>query len=237
MVQIVNDRPQTLLAAARYYSTERATAYIASIKWPDGPCCPKCGSVNVGTIASRGKFQCREKGCRKQFSLITGTIMESSHLRLDQWILAVWMIANCRNGVSSCEIARTVGCKQQSAWHLLHRVRHLFTQDRREPMSGIVEVDETLVGGRYEFMHAARRERAMMEGSRYGKTLVMGMLERRTGQVRAGVISDATVKIAKYEISGNIQPGTEIHTDGAAIYGWVKNGYVHRSVNHRAGQY
>src|SRR5215470_5928402 len=110
------------MAAVRYFTPERATEYVKSIKWPHGPVCPKCGSVNVGEIKSRARFQCREKECRAQFSLTTGTIMEASHMPLEKWIMAVWMIANCRNGVSSCEIARTIGCKQQSAWHLLHRV-------------------------------------------------------------------------------------------------------------------
>src|SRR5690606_32774735 len=117
--------PQTLLAAMRHFDPDTARRYVESIKWPGGACCPQCGSVNVGEIKSRARYQCREKGCRKQFSLYTGTIFEGTHLRLDQWVAGVWMIVNCRNGISSCEIARTIGCKQQSAWHLLHRVRHL----------------------------------------------------------------------------------------------------------------
>lgn len=98
--------PRTLMEAMRHFTPEVADAYIASIKWPEGPYCPKCGSVNVGTIALHRRFQCRENGCRKQFSVTTGTIMEATHLLSDQWVVAFWMILGCRNGVSSCEIAR-----------------------------------------------------------------------------------------------------------------------------------
>src|SRR4051812_9660040 len=96
------ENPQTLLAAMRHFDCETARRYVESIKWTDGPVCPKCGSMNVGTLKRGGMFQCREKGCRKQFSLIVGTIFEGTHIPMDKWCLGVWQIANCKNGVSSC---------------------------------------------------------------------------------------------------------------------------------------
>jgi transposase-like protein len=236
-VVAVNEKlPGTLLAAARYFDAEKSAAYIASIKWPGGPCCPKCGSVNVGEIKSRARFQCREKQCRKQFSLITGTIMESSHLRLEQWVLAVWMIVNCRNGVSSCEIARHVGCKQQSAWHLLHRVRHVLQQDHSEPMRGVVEADETYIGGLLEYMHADKRREKRKSG--YGKTAVLGMLNKTTGEVRAHPITHRDDTWVRPSIEKNVAPGSELHTDcGTAFRSWTLPRYNHHTVNHSAGQY
>ena len=106
--------PRTLMEAVRHFTPEVADAYVASIKWPEGPVCPKCGSIRVGKIKSRNRHQCREKECRHQFSLIADTIFAGTHMRLDQWLAGVWMVVNCKNGVSSCELARALGCKQQS---------------------------------------------------------------------------------------------------------------------------
>lgn len=94
----VNQNPRTLMEAMRHFDIETAEKFIAGIKWPEGPCCPKCGSINVGAIPSRRRFQCREKGCRRQFSLTTNTILEATHLRADQWVIAIWLIVNSKNG-------------------------------------------------------------------------------------------------------------------------------------------
>lgn len=224
--------PGTLLAAMRYYDAETARAYITSIKWPDGPCCPKCGSVNVAEIPTRARFRCRERGCRTQFSLITGTIMESTHLRLDQWIAAVWMIANCRNGVSSCEIARTIGCKQQSAWHLLHRVRHILAPETEGQFKGEVEADETFVGGLFKFMSESRRKRAENNGRPNGKSVVHAMKERETGMIRAEVIPAAKLEYVRDAVMENVAEGSTLYTDSARVYDWAAQVYKHETVNH-----
>lgn len=229
------ENPQSLMAAMRHFDPDGAETYIASIKWPDGPHCPKCGSVNVGQIKSRRRYQCCEKGCRKQFSLTTGTILEGTHLRLDQWVVAVWMIVGCRNGVSSCEIARTIDCKQQSAWHLLHRVRHILAQDRTGMLGehgAVVEADWTHVGGSLKFMTHARRERARARGH-YGKTLVHAMKERHTGKVRANIISSTRRKPLRAEVLSNVAKGTRFYTDESPSYKWAKDFYRHKSVNHQ----
>ena len=178
--------PQTLMEAMRHFTPEVAERYVAAIKWPEGPCCPKCGSVNVVSMPTRARMhRCREKECRKQFSIITGTIMESTHLRLDQWMVAVWMIVSCRNGVSSHEIARTIGCKQLSAWHLLHRVRHVLAQEpdgQFGTKDGVVEADWTYVGGLLKNMNYERRQRAK-ERLNYGKATIEGRSFVRTFQI------------------------------------------------------
>jgi transposase-like protein len=232
MLSTPEKRPQTLLAALRHFTPEVADAFVASIKWPNGPACPTCGSANIGKIASRQRFQCREKGCRKQFSLITGTIFEASHLRLDQWVVAVWMIVNCRNGVSSCEIARTIGCKQQSAWHLLHRVRELMLPGDEAPFTGSCESDETFVGGLFKFMSQHRRERAMANGRPNGKSVVHAIKERESGRVRAEVIPAARWEFVMDAVLEKVEPGSKLYTDSARIYGWAKDVYKHTAVNH-----
>ncbi len=231
MLSTPEKRPQTLLAAMRHFTPEVAQAFVASIKWPDGPACPTCGSVNIGKIASRARFQCREKGCRKQFSLTTGTIMEGTHLRLDQWIAGVWMLVNCRNGVSSCEIARTIGCKQQSAWHLLHRARHILQDENGDQVVGECEADATHVGGLFKFMHHARREKARRRGNK-GKTIVHAIKDRGTGRVRAEVIDSESTEMVMDTILENVQEGSTVYTDEGRAYCWVGQVYDHGTVNH-----
>lgn len=229
--------PNTLLQAVRHFDPDTAESYVKGIKWPGGACCPECGSVNVGEIKSRRRYQCREKGCRKQFSLLTGTIFEGTHLRLDQWIMAVWMIVNCRNGVSSCEIARTIGCKQQSAWHLLHRVRHCLQHAASEKLTGTIEVDATLVGGLTKNMPLKRRMK-QGPGPRANKTVVHAMRERQTGQVRAGVVANEAGSEMREVVTKNVEVGSMLHTDSSPAYTWAKaEGYYHASVNHSAGEY
>ncbi|MFG0286061.1 MAG: IS1595 family transposase [Phycisphaerales bacterium JB039] len=232
-------RPSTLMAAIRYFDRDTAQRYIESIKWSEGPVCPACGSVNVGTIKSRNRSQCRD--CRRQFSLTTGTIMEATHLRLDQWLVAVWMIVNCRNGVSSCEIARAIGCKQQSAWHLLHRVRHILAQAAGEPMGqrgGVCEADWTYVGGLVSNMPHERRERARRQKN-YGKVVVHAIKERRSGTVRASVLVDGARRHPiRAQIRSNVAPNARLYTDEAKVYkGWTYWEYRHDAVNHEYGQY
>lgn len=233
--------PRTLLEAMRHFDPHTAYDYVASIKWPGGPVCPKCGSVNVGHIASRNRHQCREKGCRAQFSLTTGTIMEATHLRLDQWLAAVWMIANCRNGVSSCEIARTIGCKQQSAWHLLHRIRHLMQQERTGKLgfnAGVIESDTTYIGGEFKFMSYERKERAAKSDRPFDKSVVHAMRDRRTGNIRASVVPNPPRNFIRKEIMENVATSARVYTDSARSYRWLpQEGYRHQHVNHNALEY
>src|SRR5882762_847824 len=229
--------PTTLLAAMRHFDIKTAARYVAAIKWPDGPFCPKCGSIKVGHIASRNRYQCKEKGCRKQFSLTTDTIMESTHLRLDQWLVAVWMIANCRNGVSSCEIARTVGCKQQSAWHLLHRVRHIFAQANDGQISGTIEADSTLVGGIVKFMSHERRQEHGRKGPYSNKTIVHALRERSTGNVRAEILPQESGKAIRELMQKHVEEGSFVYTDSHAVYRNLGDLFMHATTNHKRGQY
>jgi len=231
-------KPVTLMAAIRYFNKPAAEKYVESIKWPEGPICPQCGSVNVGYIKSRGRHQCREKECRRQFSLTTGTIFEGTHLGLDKWMVAVWMIVNCRNGVSSCEIARTVGCKQQSAWHLLHRVRHVLAEEGAELMRGTVEADTTLVGGLVTNMPKKRRKEFRGRSPHHGKTAVHAVRERDSGRVRACIVKGETSAEARKVLAETVAPGSRLYTDSSHAYGWAKSGgYRHETVNHSRDEY
>ena len=114
--------PTTLLQAIRYFSDiEVATEFVAKLRWPDGPVCPNCGSTEHSYLSTRRLWKC--KGCKKQYSVKVGTIFEDSALGLDKWLPAVWLSANSRNGISSHELARSLGVTQKSAWFMLHRIR------------------------------------------------------------------------------------------------------------------
>lgn len=174
--------PTTLLEAVRHFS-DLDVDYMVRIKWPEGgPRCPKCGTDRVGAIPSRRKFQCRVYGCRKQFSVKTDTIFEDSPLGLDKWFVAVWLIANTKNGTSSCELARALGVTQKTAWFMLHRIRLAMRTGSFRKLSGVVESDETFVGGRAANMHKEKRERKILGRGSVGKAIVHGLLEVCNGR-------------------------------------------------------
>jgi transposase-like protein len=159
----VSTEPKTLQQATVYFADEdNCIAFLVARRWPDGVIrCPRCGTEGATFLAARRVWQCKKRHPKSQFSIKVGTIFEDSAISLDKWLMAMWMIANCRNGVSSWEIKRTVGVTQKSAWHMLHRIR-LAMKDTNYGSkiggaeSGPVEVDEAFVGGKVGNMHKGR---------------------------------------------------------------------------------
>lgn len=183
------NEPQTLIDAVRHFADlDVCHAYMIGLKWPDGKItCPKCAGENIGVIASRRMLQCKSVECRKQFSAKVGTIFEDSPLPLSQWFVAVWCIANAKNGISSCELARALGVTQKSAWFMLHRIRTAMRTQSFRKLDGEVESDETFVGGKADNMHKWKRDKRILGRGAVGKTIVHGLLERG-GEVRARVV-------------------------------------------------
>src|SRR5690349_14663143 len=175
----MTDTPQTLLEAVRYYGDPKVCfETMLMVKWPDGKItCPKCGGEGVGVIRSRSMLQCKAKECRKQFSVKVGTIFEDSPLGLDKWFVAVWCIANAKNGISSLELGRALGVTQKTAWFMLHRIRTAMQSKGGGFLSGDVEIDETYIGGKARNMHHDKREK-MRGRTWHGKQAVMGLLQR-----------------------------------------------------------
>src|SRR3954468_6828188 len=149
--------PTTLQEAIIYFSNPvNCREYMVTRRWPNGVICPKCGSKNVIFLEKYNRWHCREKHKAPQFTLKTGTIFEDSPLGLDKWLTAMWMIVNCRNGVSSWEISRTLNITQKSAWFMDHRIRLALQNGsfvKLGSTSGTVEVDETFIGGKARNMH------------------------------------------------------------------------------------
>lgn len=237
--------PNTLLEAVRFYADpEVAFAAAVEFRFPKGVHCPKCGRTDVKFIKTRKMWECREDHPRKQFSVKIGTLMEDSPLSLDKWFVAMWAIANCKNGVSSYELAASLGIAQRSAWHLLHRIRlAMRVTGSTDLMAGEIEVDETRVGGRVANMHASKKARNLKRsGSHAGeKTLVMGMLQRSSekalSHVRVRIVSTTSVAALIPAIRETVKPGATVMTDELPAYRRLRKDYTHEFVTHSAEQY
>ena len=232
-----DDGPQTLIDAVRYFSDEKICGeYMKQIKWPDGKVtCPKCAGDNIGTIATRAMYKCR--ACKKQFSAKVDTIFEGSPLPLSSWFVAVWMIANCKNGISSLELHRAIGVTQKSAWFMLHRIRLAMRQGHFRKLHDVVESDETFIGGAAANMHAEIRERVIQGRGSVGKTIVHGVLERgdkgdNPSQVRAKVVPNTEQVTLMGELLRNVERETVVCTDASTSYANIAERYIHRFVDH-----
>jgi transposase-like protein len=225
------ETPSTLQNAIIFFSdAERCFEYVKQLRWPDGKVsCPHCGSYDHWFIKTRRVWDC--KGCKKQFSLKVGTIYEDSALKLDKWMVATWMITNCRNGVSSYELHRAIGVTQKTAWFMLHRIREVMKDTDVTPLSGEVEMDETFVGGKARNMHAKKRAEMhkKKDGQFKGKTIVVGMLERN-GRVKASVVEDRTRVVLHQLAHTSIAPGSTVITDEHHPYRGMN--FTHQVINH-----
>ena len=217
---------KTLSDAIRYFADEQECIdTVAGMRWSDGPACPKCGSAaeRQHYLKTQKRWQCRD--CGKQFSVKVGTIFEDSAIKLDKWLTAMWLLANCKNGISSYEIARAVGVTQKSAWFMLHRIRYAMKNGSLRKLGstgGPVEVDETFVGGKPKNMHASRRQKLQtaLHGHGDHKTVVMGMLDRDTREVRTKVIPNVKRETLQNEILRQVRepgPCTRISTTVTTI--------------------
>src|SRR5882762_1866452 len=186
-------KPKTLQEAIKHFADPgNCVTFVVARRWPNGVECPTCGSNEVRFISTRLLWECKTKHSKRQFSVKVGTIFEDSALPLDKWLIAIWMIANCKNGVSSYEIGRALGVTQKSAWFMLHRIRLAMQNRSIMKLGGTgseVEVDETFIGGAARFMHADKRKRRITETGTKDKTAVVGVLERG-GQIRATVVGN-----------------------------------------------
>jgi transposase-like protein len=225
------DHPETLVEAVAFFSDEdRAVAYLAQMRWGNTVACPRCGSVDVKPIPTRRTWECMDCKAKRQFSVRVGTVLEDSKIPVGKWMMALWMIVNAKNGISSHELARALGVTQKTAWFLGHRIRlALQTGTFETKMAGPCEVDETYIGGRARNMHAGRRK-AKGRGS-VGKAVVMGLLERH-GEVRLTVVPNTKRGTLQPEVRKHIEEGAEVYTDALASYTGLEAEYVHQVIDH-----
>lgn len=232
--------PKTLIEAVRCFADpDVCHAYMVKLKYPDGRItCPACGSDKVGNIATRRMLRCNAKGCRKQFSAKVGTIFEDSPLPLSHWFVAVWCLANFKMGISSCELARTLDITQKTAWFMLHRIRLGMKTATFQRLHGVVESDETYVGGLAANMHAKVRERKIRGRGPMGKSIVHGLLERNSdkkaqdSQVQASVIPDTEAATLLPIIRRQVDPLAVVCSDASASYAGLGERFIHRWIDH-----
>lgn len=221
--------PKSLIEAVRYFADEeRCIQFVADLRWPDGVACPKCESKRVGWISTRKNWKCKD--CKKQFGIKFGTIFEDSAVKLDKWLIAIWLIVNAKNGISSYELARSLDVTQKTAWFMLHRIRlALHRGSFTKPLEGEVEADETYIGGKARNMHKGRRK-AKGRGA-VGKAVVFGLLERH-GEVRTKVVPDSKASSLWPEIEAHVKPGSYLYTDELRSYQGLVQDYKHKVINH-----
>jgi transposase-like protein len=246
---MLNEQPKSLIEAIKLYSDEMyCIKLLANLRWIDGvPVCSKCGAEENGRkhmwLANQKRWKCYS--CRKQFSVKQGTIFEDSPISLSKWFTALWLLVNCKNGVSSYEVARDLEITQKSAWFVLQRLRFILKDVTPVKMgaSGTpVQMDESFHGGTPQKMHKSRRLKlaqarseiapSQFTGVNPGKTAVFGMLETGTRQVRAMVVPSVKRATLQNIILDNVGFGSTIHTDSYGGYAGLSKDYVHATVNH-----
>jgi hypothetical protein len=233
MAHTMSPEPQSLQEAIIYFSNpDNCIDYLAVRRWPKGVTCPGCGSQKVSFNATRRTWKCGSHHPKREFSIKVGTIFEDSPIGLDKWLTATWMLTNCKNGVSSYEIARDLKVTQKSAWFMLHRIRLAMQDDFfGSKLNGEIEVDETFIGGKARNMHKSKRIKTKVREGNWGKTIVMGMLERG-GHVKAKVIPDRKKPALHAAIAEVIAPGAQLYTDEHVGYMNISPEYLHNIVNH-----
>lgn len=228
--------PTTLLEAVRYFSDQDvALEFVARLRWPDGkPACPKCGAIGEHYfLEARRLWKCRD--CKKQFSIKVGTIFEDSPIALSKWLPALWMLANCKNGISSYELSRALGVTQKTAWFMLHRIRLAMQSESFAKMGGEVEIDETYIGGRARNMHHDRRKRTIKGTGGMGKAAVIGLLERHGkdgSQVRVRVLKNVRKGNVHSVVRKHVEKNAELMTDNNWAYRGLDEHYIHQVIDH-----
>jgi transposase-like protein len=206
----------------KYGDDTKCRAAIEHLRWPDGVRCPACQSGKISRIVARNQFDC--DSCRYQFSATAGTIFHDTHLPLHKWFLAAYLMCESKKGVPALQMQRMLNTTYRTAWHLCHRIRAAMLEAAPEKLSGIVEMDETYVGGK------ARRW-----CPRSKKSVVVG-IRKRNGELRLLRTKDATAATIREIVAAHIGEDVEvIMTDEAAIYDWALRKLPkekHRTINH-----
>ena len=211
-----------------------AEAWFIRTRWPAGICCHYCGSerVLVGAKHKTMPYRCREKGCRKRFSVRTGTVLQSSKLGFQTWAIAIYLVTTNLKGISSMKLHRELNITQRSAWHLAHRLRETLTSQRVQ-FEGPVEADETFVGGKAKNMHRSQRQQLTGRGG-VDKVAVAGIKDRQTKQVRATVVERVDAPTLQGFVTDHTAPGATIYTDDATAYAGLAG---RERVKHSVGEY
>ncbi len=218
---------------AMFPDQEAARKYLEARLWPNGPHCPVCGTGERITVRAGGYYRCNQ--CKEDFTIRTSTIFERSHVPLHKWVYAMYLLVTARKGISSMQLAKEIGITQKSAWFVLHRLREACGGPGLKKLAGIIEIDETFVGGK----EANKHEHKKLKAGRgtVGKAPVLGMRERG-GRTVAMPISGADADNVQAAIHENVEIGSTLHTDEAGAYAGLAGLFFnHDTVNHSAGEF
>lgn len=216
-----------------YGTDEACRDYLEHLRWPHGVRCLKCGSESISRIKTRKQYDCNT--CRHRFSVTTGTTFHDSHLPLPKWFAAVYLLCEAKKGMSALQLKRTLGVAQKTAWYLCHRIRAAMVDPNAQPLTGIVEADETYVGGKAT---GFKNRRESARGRLRNKTVVLGAIERG-GELRVRVAPNAEQDTIHGFLAENVADDAEaIYTDSHRSYrGVADHNTRHEYVNHAADEW
>ncbi len=226
--------PRTLLDAVRYFKDpDVCLQFMSALRWPDGVVkCPICNSDKVHFLANQRRWKCSGKHERRQFSIKVGTIFEDSPIGLEKWLPATWLLTNCKNGISSYELAKDLGVTQKTAWFMLQRIRLAMQKGTFwTKLEGEIEADESYIGGLARFMHKDKKAKITGTGGS-GKAIVMGLLDRNTKEVRVMHIPNTKRETLHGKVREHVAPGSDVFTDEWVSYQGLDRDYVHNVINH-----
>lgn len=224
--------PKTLQEAVVYFAdSDNCISYLAARRWPNGVACPICGRTDSRFLANQRKWQCKSIHHHRQFSIKVKTIFEDSPIGLDKWLVSLWMVVNCKNGISSYEVARDLGVTQKTAWFMMHRIRLALQDESGGKLGGEVEVDETYIGGKARNMHLVKRQRKITGTGGAGKVAVMGLLQRG-GKVRTKVVPNVRRYHLHAEVREHVVPRSMVFTDSLESYKGLQADYIHQVIDH-----
>jgi transposase-like protein len=229
--------PKTLQDAIEYFANPvNCREYLVAHRWPTGVVCPRCGGKSVLFQEKYNRWQCGAKHPLRQFTSKTGTIFEDSPLPLSKWLLAMWQVVNCKNGISSYEVHRAIGVTQKTAWFMDHRIRVALGMESPDKFTGHVEADETFIGGKSRNMHKGKRAARITGRGGTDKTAVMGILQRtkdgKPSAVRTSVVENRKKKTLQAEVRQHVEAGSALYTDFLLSYDGLESDYAHQVVDH-----
>ena len=227
-----------------FMTEDQARTHIEKLLWPDGPVCPHCGSVNVyrmeGATCRPGLHRCREKECEKQFTVTVGTIFEDSHIALAKWVMAFHLMCSSKKGMSAHQLHRMLGITYKSAWFMAHRIRYSMTQEPlSSKLSGIVEVDETYIGGKLrvgsQSTKPGERPKDRLPATA-NKAAVVSLIQRG-GKIHSRHVKRVTAENLRPVIEEMTAPDAHVMTDSSTVLSGATMNRKHDQVNHSAGEY
>lgn len=232
--------PKTLREAILFFADyENCRKAVEAIRWPDGVVrCPTCDSDHVTYLATQRRYKCYGKHPKAQFSLKVGTLFEDSAIGLEKWLPALWLLTNCKNGISSYELARALGVTQKTAWFMLSRLRLALQSESGGKMNGVVEADETFIGGKARYMSKTKKRRMGISQGRSmaGKIAVMGLLDRHgkdgVSQFRTIVLSNRKKHALQSTVAAHVERGATVNTDALTSYVGLNKNFVHNVIDH-----